>query len=80
VLWLVARAIVIRLAAGLLIGALLARAAGSLVSARLFGVTPNDTLSLLVAAATLSVVVALATIRPLARAMRIDPMIALRTE
>ena len=80
VVWLVARAIVIRLAAGLLIGALLARAAGSLVSARLFGVTPNDTLSLLVAAATLSVVVALATVRPLARAMRIDPMIALRTE
>jgi predicted permease len=80
VVWLVARAIVIRLAAGLLIGALLARAAGSLVSAQLFGVTPHDPLSLLVAAATLSVVVALATLRPLARAMRIDPMIALRTE
>ena len=80
VVWLVARASVIRLAAGLLIGALLARASGSLVSAQLFGVTPSDPLSLLVAAATLSVVVALATIRPLARAMRIDPMIALRTE
>lgn len=80
VVWLVARASVIRLASGLLVGALLARAAGSLVSAQLFGVAPNDPLSLLVAAATLSVVVALATVRPLARAMRIDPMIALRTE
>jgi len=80
VVWLVARASVIRLASGLLVGALLARAGGSLVSAQLFGVAPNDALSLLVAAATLSVVVALATVRPLARAMRIDPMIALRTE
>jgi ABC-type antimicrobial peptide transport system permease subunit len=80
VVWLVAKASVIRLAFGLLVGALLARAAGSLVSAQLFGVAPNDPVSLLVAAMTLSVVVALATVRPLARAMRIDPMIALRTE
>jgi predicted permease len=80
VVWLVARATVIRLASGLLVGALIARVAGSLVSAQLFGVAPNDALSLLVAAVTLSVVVALATVRPLARAMRIDPMIALRTD
>ena len=64
VVWLVARASVIQLASGLVIGALLARGAGSLVSAQLFGVTPHDALSLLVAAATLSVVVALATVRP----------------
>jgi predicted permease len=80
VVWLVARASMIRLASGLLVGALLARAAGSLVSAQLFGVAPNDALSLLVAAAILSVVVALATVRPLVRSIRIDPMIALRTE
>jgi len=80
VVWLVARASVVRLAAGVLVGTLLARAAGSLVSAQLFGVAPNDPLSLLVAAATLSLVVALATARPLLRSMRIDPMIALRTE
>jgi ABC-type antimicrobial peptide transport system permease subunit len=80
VVWLVARASVIRVGAGLLVGALLARAAGSLVSAQLFGVAPNDPVSLLVAAMTLSAVVALATVHPLARAMRIDPMIALRTE
>jgi predicted permease len=80
VVWMVARASLIRLASGLLVGALLARAAGSLVSAQLFGVAPNDALSQLVAAAILSIVVALATVRPLARAMRIDPMIALRTE
>ena len=79
-MWLVARASVTRLASGLLVGALLARAAGSLVSAQLLGVAPNDALSLLVAAVTLSVVVALATVRPLARAMRSDPMVALRTE
>jgi predicted lysophospholipase L1 biosynthesis ABC-type transport system permease subunit len=80
VVWLVARATLIWLASGLLVGALVARAAGSLVSAQLFGVSPNDGLSLLAAAATLSLVVVLATVRPLVRAMRIDPMIALRTE
>jgi predicted permease len=80
VLWLVARASLIRLACGLVVGALLARAAGSLVAAQLFGVAPNDVVSLLVAAATLSVVVSLATLRPLVRAMRTDPLIALRSE
>jgi predicted permease len=80
VVWLVARATVIRLAFGLLAGAVLARAASSLISAQLFGVAPNDAGSVLVSAATLSVVVMLATVRPLARSMRIDPMIALRTE
>lgn len=58
----------------------LARTAGSLVSAQLFGVDANDAVSLLVAGMTLSVVVTLATVRPLARAVRIDPMIALRIE
>jgi predicted permease len=80
VLWLVGRATIIRLACGLVVGALLSRAGGALVSAQLFGVAPNDGFSLLVAAAALSVVVALATVRPLVCAMRIDPMIALRTE
>src|SRR5262249_28607844 len=40
VVWLIARASVIRLASGLVVGAVLARAAGSLVSAQLFGVAP----------------------------------------
>jgi ABC-type antimicrobial peptide transport system permease subunit len=77
---LVAKESVIRLAFGLLLGALLARAAGSLISAQLFGVAPTDALCLLVAAATLSVVVAFAAVRPLAHAIRIDPTIALRAE
>ena len=80
VVWLVARESAIRLACGLAAGALLARGAGSLVSAQLLGVAPSDTMSLLIAGATLSVVVTLATVRPLARALRIDPMIALRNE
>jgi hypothetical protein len=77
---LVGRATIIRLACGLVVGVLLSRAGGALVSAQLFGVAPNDGFSLLVAAVALSVVVALATVRPLVRAMLIDPMIALRTE
>ena len=80
VVWLVARASLVPLVSGLIVGALLACLAGSLISAQLFGVAPTDALSLLVAAATLSVAVAIATARPLARAMRIDPMVALRID
>jgi predicted permease len=80
VVWFVVRSTVIRLAVGLFVGAMLARGAGSLLSAQLFGVSPNDVLSTLAAAVVLSMVVALATLRPLVRAMRIDPLIALRME
>ncbi len=80
VLWLVARTSVVQLISGLCVGTLLAFLAGSLVSAQLFGVAPIDAPAILVAAATLSLAVALGAARPLARAIRIDPMIALRTD
>jgi ABC-type antimicrobial peptide transport system permease subunit len=77
---LVARESVLRLGLGLLIGLLLSQAASRLLASQLFGVAPNDPISAIVAALVLSLVVALTTVRPLRRAMRIDPVAALRAE
>jgi ABC-type antimicrobial peptide transport system permease subunit len=69
-----------RLSVGLAIGFLLAWAAGHLLAAQLFGVTPTDAVSAGIAALVLSAVVALTTLCPLRRAMRVDPVAALRAE
>ncbi len=77
---LVARETLLRLAVGLAVGAVLARSASSLIASQLFGVTPGDPLSLSLAAGVLAAVVVLATLRPTMRAMRVDPVTALRAE
>jgi len=77
---LVARETLARVGVGLAIGIALAEAAGSFIAAQLFGVTPRDPVSLGVAAAILSLVSALTIVRPLVRALRIDPVVALRQE
>jgi ABC-type antimicrobial peptide transport system permease subunit len=68
------------LALGIVVGVLLslvaARAAGSL----LFGLQPNDPLTLIAAAASLVTVALLASYLPACRASRVDPMKALRYE
>jgi predicted permease len=80
VLWLVARETLVRLAAGLTIGFGLSRSAGALLASRLFGVSPSDVTSLIASAFVLAIVVAAATLRPTLRAVRVDPVIALRAE
>jgi predicted lysophospholipase L1 biosynthesis ABC-type transport system permease subunit len=77
---LVARDTIVRLAAGLALGAALAEFASSLIAGQLFGVTPRDPLSLFAAAAILTIVCALALARPLVRALQIDPIVALKQE
>ncbi|MBI4875009.1 MAG: ABC transporter permease [Acidobacteria bacterium] len=66
--------------AGLVIGALLALAVIPLIQADLFGVSPADPESLAGAALILVVVTLLAACVPARRALRIEPMAALRYE
>jgi predicted permease len=65
---------------GLAIGIPCALAASRLVGTFLYGVTPNDPTTLTVVALMLSAVAALAGYVPARRAMRVDPMVALRHE
>jgi predicted permease len=65
---------------GLAIGAVLAAAAASALSGLLYGITAFDPLAWLLAIATLLGAAGLANLVPARRAMRVDPMTALRTE
>jgi ABC-type antimicrobial peptide transport system permease subunit len=64
----------------LAIGVPAALAASTLVKTFLFGMQPNDPLSIAGAAATLLAAAILASYAPARRASRIDPMAALRHE
>ena len=67
-------------ALGATVGALAALAAGRVISALLYGVTPRDPLVLLAAVLVPVVVAAVASYLPARRASRVDPVVALRTE
>jgi len=80
VLWLVLRDTALMIGVGACIGLPAALALTRLVSTFLFGLTPQDPLSIVLATAGLIAVTALAGYIPARRATRIDPMIALRYE
>jgi len=67
-------------AAGLLVGAVVALAAGRAAAGLLFGVSPFDPVSLLGAAALLAAAGALACYGPARRVARVDPAATLRGE
>jgi putative ABC transport system permease protein len=67
-------------AIGLLAGLALVQAARGALSAVLFGVTPTDGTSIVVAATLLFVAALLASLPPAWRAMRVDPVEGLRAE
>jgi len=65
---------------GLVVGLGMAFGAAQLVSSLLYGVTPTDPTTFIAVATVLCVVTVLACYLPARRAMRVDPMIALRYE
>ena len=66
--------------AGLVIGAVLATAAGSLLESMLYGVSAVDAIAFAAAAVVMLLVAALANLIPAAGATRVDPVRALRSE
>ena len=80
ILRLVLREAAITVAAGIVLGSLLARAAAGSAASLLFGVTPRDLTTYLGAACLLSVVGGIASVIPALRASAADPVAALRSE
>jgi putative ABC transport system permease protein len=74
------REVLLLTAVGVAIGTAVSLAAGHLVAALLYGVAPNDPLTLSVAAGVLAWVAVLAGYLPARRAARVDPMECLRAE
>jgi putative ABC transport system permease protein len=65
---------------GLAIGVTAALALGRVVTGLLYGIRPSDPVSLLAAVLFLAAVALIATYLPARRAVRVDPMVALRAE
>ncbi len=80
VMWLVMREVLLLATIGLAIGLISAWALTRLVAAQLFGIRPFDPLTMVLAAIGIASVAMLAGYLPARRAIRIDPMRALRFE
>lgn len=80
ILWLILRDTLVLVLIGLAIGVPLALGAATLISKQLFGLSPTDPLTLIIAAGLLVLVAMLAGYFPARRASRVDPLIALRYE
>jgi len=80
VLWLVLRETLLLVLIGVAVGLPLALGGTHLIKSMLFGLGIVDPLAMIVPAVTLAVVAALAGFLPARRAMRVDPMVALRYE
>jgi predicted permease len=80
VLWLVLRETLLLVCAGVAVGLPVALAVTRLTEGLLFGLTPNDPLTLALAVAVMVVMAALAGYLPARRAVNVDPINALRHE
>ena len=80
VLGLIARQGLVLVAIGMLVGLAASLALTRVISRFLWGVTATDPLTLVVALLTMATIALLACYVPARRALRIDPIIALRAE
>ena len=80
VFWIILRDVLLFASTGLALGVPIALAVGQLVSSLLFGVKPADPAAMVVTATLLVVLNVAAGYLPARRAMRVDPMVALRYE
>lgn len=80
VLWLTAKLGLMPTLAGVVIGVGLALGATRYLRSLLFGVQPTDAWTFLVVATLLAIVASAACVFPARRAMKVDPMVALRHE
>jgi ABC-type lipoprotein release transport system permease subunit len=78
--WMILRESLLLLGIGVLLGVPATMAATRLVGAQLFGLTPSDPPTFIIAVLAISVVAVLAAYFPARRASRVDPMVALRDE
>lgn len=80
VLWLVLKESLVLVLGGVVIGVPIVFAAGKWIASLLFGVKPADPLALILATLLMLVIGVAACYVPAARAMRVDPIVALRYE
>ena len=80
VLWMILRESLLVSAAGILVGAPLAFAGAKLMRSMLFGVLPGDSFSFVGALVGVILVALAASLVPVRRAVRVDPVVALRYE
>jgi predicted permease len=80
ILWLILRDALLLVLIGVAIGLPVVFGAGKWVSSLLFGVKPEDPAAIALAAMLMFLVGSLASYLPARRAMRVDPMVALRYE
>lgn len=80
VVWMVMREVLLLIAGGVTIGMIAALLLTRFIEGQLFGLTPNDPTTLIMAATILITVAALAGYIPALRASRVDPIRALRYE
>jgi ABC-type antimicrobial peptide transport system permease subunit len=80
VLWIMARESLVLSIAGVALGLPLAIAGARLLRSFLFGLAPEDPLTLVLAVLATCAVVIVASVIPVRRATRVDPLVALRYE
>jgi predicted permease len=80
VLWMVLREVAVMALAGIVLGLPIAIGLSRFVQSQLYGLSPTDAPTLIVAAVVLTAVAMLAGYVPARRATRVDPMLALRYE